>query len=543
MSGSDDGDDVEVLIEPDESFNGSSIPGNSVDQAGLQMLSDGIRVYSLLFPHSPATLSSTYKIELNLLRDFLPLAMQCSYGFLNSPILLNIEIVLTDFNWNTKPFDLVVKHPIYGNAYVGQSLVATAIAHFFSPGYHPQHIYRSHSRLVFPPGTADPTHLASLKAQGYDEVSAIRALLCCENNIHRAIDFLKTGDSTYQYQEGLPDYGSCQLLYLVLEIADSFLNLSDHCCMCGDPMPAGIRPWVCSKELCVYQHSRIGVGNSVSQEIRRDPLVADLMVSVFSAALGGGYLGGYPHELEKIDGRGILAQLPAMETISKTVINDEKLTSLVGADAVQLLRWILMSNRSHLISLARPSIEGARFQFLTLLASPEAEIVFEALKKEYGSFLLWHGSPAARWHAIIRQGLKNYSNTDGQLHGAVRGPGIYLAQDSSTSIGYTMDGGQNLYVNSVFGRRLHIMALCEVAKVPSNDTSRTIEHVAGRVDTVPVSGFLKCHSRIFTLTMEPACIVRSLVVGGLGFAIDSIETPPAVLTLKQVLDEKAREAL
>jgi len=40
------------------------------------------------------------------------------------------------------------------------------------------------------------------------------------------------------------------------------------------------------------------------------------------------------------------------------------------------------------------------------------------------------------WHCILRRGLKNYSNTELMSCGAAHGAGIYLAQDSGTSLGY-----------------------------------------------------------------------------------------------------------
>jgi hypothetical protein len=48
------------------------------------------------------------------------------------------------------------------------------------------------------------------------------------------------------------------------------------------------------------------------------------------------------------------------------------------------------------------------------------------------------------WHSILRCGLKNYSGTKFQTHGTAYGNGIYLAADSSTSLGYA----QNVPVRS-----------------------------------------------------------------------------------------------
>jgi hypothetical protein len=541
----------DILIEPSDDSPPSFTPASSdvplFNEAGCYRLKAAIQAYNALFPFAPADLDPSYVIHLNLLRDFLPLAMQCSYGYLNHPHLLSIEVALSDFSWNTQPTHLVACHPIYGNAYVGQGLVITAIRDFFTEKYRPRFHYRSQSRLLAPTGLVDDGCLAELLSQGFGENAAVRALLACSNNLRNAIDFLRTGsDADDQRRVGI-EYATCPLLFLVLEIAEAFMDLSDHCCLCRTEMPDGLKPWVCSRELCIFQHSRLGVGNSVSQEIQRDPLVADLLVTVFAAAATGRYLADMPPSLKELDVAAILGGLPAMEAIARGVSNDQELTGVIGPPAVQLLRWILMSNRNHLISLKEGTIDGAGHQFLTLLASPEQEIVFEHLKKQYGSCLLWHGSAGDRWHAIIRNGLKNFSNTPDQANGAVRGPGIYLARDSSTSMGYSQRGlgmGRNHYKNSQLGHNVAIMALCEIARIPSDDVTVSIQDLASGLKQKSVRGHLKKHgSGVYTLTMEEACIVRELFVGDLRFSINSIKSPPKVLTLKEVLDEHAKSAM
>jgi hypothetical protein len=79
------------------------------------------------------------------------------------------------------------------------------------------------------------------------------------------------------------------LLDLVLEVADAFLGLQDRCCMCGAPLTPVVKPSLCSKRLCLCQYSDLGVGRPVMAEIRRNPVAADLLLSVFStrSQLGG----------------------------------------------------------------------------------------------------------------------------------------------------------------------------------------------------------------------------------------------------------------
>lgn len=57
-------------------------------------------------------------------------------------------------------------------------------------------------------------------------------------------------------------------------------------------------------------------------------------------------------------------------------------------------------------------------------------------KVEHTTYL-YHGSPSYNWHSILRNGLKNYSGSGKMTNGAVYGPGIYLSDSSSLSLGYS----------------------------------------------------------------------------------------------------------
>eukprot|EP01113_Clastostelium_recurvatum_P036737 TRINITY_DN5288_c0_g1_i3.p1 TRINITY_DN5288_c0_g1~~TRINITY_DN5288_c0_g1_i3.p1 ORF type:complete len:267 (+),score=34.98 TRINITY_DN5288_c0_g1_i3:370-1170(+) len=135
-----------------------------------------------------------------------------------------------------------------------------------------------------------------------------------------------------------------------------------------------------------------------------------------------------------------------------------------------LFRWILASNRSHMIHLPVhsriPGIDTEQ-QYVVCASNPAREADFRALrasvaanKKGKGSFFAFHGSRFGNWHCILRVGLKNYSNTPMMSAGAAHGKGIYLAQHSSTSMGY-MGAGTGWPHSSLQGN-LTCIALCEV---------------------------------------------------------------------------------
>ena len=73
----------------------------------------------------------------------------------------------------------------------------------------------------------------------------------------------------------------------------------------------------------------------------------------------------------------------------------------------------------------------------------------DRFNKVENSTYLYHGSPAYNWHSILRNGLKNYSGTTKQSHGAAYGQGIYLAGNSATSMGYSRIGSLKFSVIAI----------------------------------------------------------------------------------------------
>ena len=81
------------------------------------------------------------------------------------------------------------------------------------------------------------------------------------------------------------------------------------------------------------------------------------------------------------------------------------------------------------------------------------------------------------WHSIIRNGLKNYSNTKNQRNGNVFGNGIYLAKNSGTSYWYSEPSRSDTWPLSMFNRDdyygrsnknkgLYCLSLCEIVNHP-----------------------------------------------------------------------------
>jgi poly [ADP-ribose] polymerase 6/8 len=176
---------------------------------------------------------------------------------------------------------------------------------------------------------------------------------------------------------------------------------------------------------------------------------------------------------------------------------------------------------------------------MAILSSPEKEEVFSGIRAKTGSFFLWHGSGADRWHSIIRTGLRNATGTTLERCGHSLGPGIYFAREATISWAYSA-AGAHLYANSVIGASVQIISLCEVDKISSSGHQIVVKRQTR--GNVTCKGFLKDHGWAHTLTMEEACVIRFLMVGG-NFSADVVARPPAkILTLREVLEHHAKRA-
>lgn len=426
---SEDDDDLMIEGEEDEMIIGDDDEDNIFVATNSDDIPKTIKFDSFLQPQIlqlnemvPNVIISFHDttLEFQIPSSFLPSSLQMVCGFYLSPILIDVNLIFKTDNWRLPLLQFSATHPIFNQNYVGRPLVLDAIRHFFTSSYKNKLHYKS-TEYVIP-----------------------------------------------RFKLSEFEYGDNQLLYLILEIVECFLDIQDHCCICRSPLDYSvIKPTICSSKLCEVGFNEIGVGSSVAQEIRRDPYSADLLVSLFACS-NQKYLNPAPPDDIMRTAKNILSRLPAMNTISKNCQNDTDIIKLYGNDTLNLLRWLILSNKSQLIKLPPElKLKNVDFnnQFMTLMAAPRAEDEFQIKKRKNGnkSLFMWHGSGGDRWHSIIRNGLMNMSNRD-CIHGASYGPGIYLASDVSTSLGYTAPV-HNLYGNSMLGKNLTCIALCEVVPV------------------------------------------------------------------------------
>lgn len=118
---------------------------------------------------------------------------------------------------------------------------------------------------------------------------------------------------------------------------------------------------------------------------------------------------------------------------------------------LQVLRWIIASNRACIVQVDNPEdsnkseerLYGMKgwMQFRFAMGAPDKERRFLDSVKEakdrmglkYPTIFAWHGSPLDNWHSIIREGL----HFKGVAHGRAFGDGVYFSLDYNVSSGYS----------------------------------------------------------------------------------------------------------
>jgi poly [ADP-ribose] polymerase 6/8 len=541
-------DEVEFEIGNDDvspSFSIDLVP--EADPARLRFEAI-VNTYNAYMYTSQATLYGGDQIKLRLSSSFLPYSTRVIYR-LTGDVLLDVALILKEYNWKERPLLVEIAHPEQGRHYLGETLVDKRSREFFAPSYCPRREYRAET-FLFPPSTGvEPAegHVRTLQTEGFERDRICIALSLFKNDISESREFLVNGIlPAGRHTRVIPDYATCPLLYFMLELAECFIDLADHCFLCGNETVSGIKPTICDRPQCTFQSTSIGLGSDVWRELHDDPAVGDLVLSLFSCSIGTTFLNPSPPGFGDEEMLKIVQELPSVQAMVNENTDDRMLAHRIGMRSFELVRWVLFSNRSHLTSLPermRLTAYPGTIQFMTIISSPEAESRFNIIRQKYGSMFLWHGSGAERWHAILRKGLKNATGTHLQVNGAALGEGIYFARASSTSLGYVRPG-QNRYQATSLPRQLSVIALCEVGKIGADCTmSLPWRSPDGQRSFRQDSGFLKDHGWAHTLSVEEACVVRFLMIcGGANFNVDVIENPPRGMpTPKMVLQMRLNQ--
>lgn len=89
-----------------------------------------------------------------------------------------------------------------------------------------------------------------------------------------------------------------------------FVRCTEFCLVCHNKIEANfeaLKPYVCSKPLCLYQYMALGFGPSMEYEILDQPSVIDLLISFCWVSATNGKLSEFPTGLKYVTPSYLLA--------------------------------------------------------------------------------------------------------------------------------------------------------------------------------------------------------------------------------------------
>ncbi|XP_059143993.1 protein mono-ADP-ribosyltransferase PARP6-like [Physella acuta] len=302
-----------------------------------------------------------------------------------------------------------------------------------------------------------------LKDMGYTETAISQALNLSDGTVNSTIDILMQSSENMLASPNLQlsaHDGFLAELYAYMQ--KRLLTLNDYCPICDHhhdiKLSVMLKPMICGSTLCIFSFQTLGVMADASTDIVTEPQVVYLLLQLTRAAVESArhdlILAPYPtivddklHEIVLYEQKKditllkeIISSIPHIKTLLD--IDPENLKQFmenVHPFSYSLLRWIISSNRSHIVKLAKEQyldFMHTNHQFLLRNSPPLEDQRFREEKSKSGSVFAFHGSPIENWHSIIRQGLLVASGTSKQLNGAAYGKGIYISPHLNTSLGY-----------------------------------------------------------------------------------------------------------
>lgn len=159
---------------------------------------------------------------------------------------------------------------------------------------------------------------------------------------------------------------------------------------------------------------------------------------------------------------GVTREIGYWISILNSVDTDEDLYEVLADREYEFVKFVIDSNNTILSyfdyqfgsndgsaeTLIRETDVWDKSDLIVFAVTHDAELEDRFNKVEKSTYF-YHGSPPYNWHSILRNGLKNYSGTAKQSHGAAYGQGIYLAAHSGTSMGYSHRGKNGFTVIAI----------------------------------------------------------------------------------------------
>lgn len=254
------------------------------------------------------------------------------------------------------------------------------------------------------------------------------------------------------------------------------LNVNHYCICCHEKLDFQSESYIaCSRDECLYKYEEIIVGNKVLEKVKDDSLICEFLIQSAIDAIQSGrendIFEPFPTyfmkqevkmkrgKMSKLEGQNY-DHLKDFDRIKSLINNfditaflsscdnyktDIDLSKKIGRELYILIRFILMSCK---VDIQKNDdvlgIQSDHFTIYKIVHPSDKEEEFKGLVGGDKTGFLFHGSNWSNWFSVIRNGLKNCSNSKLMLKGAAYGSGIYLSGDINVSYGYGLSAHKSV---------------------------------------------------------------------------------------------------
>jgi hypothetical protein len=160
-----------------------------------------------------------------------------------------------------------------------------------------------------------------------------------------------------------------------------------YCSICHGPVQftaQAFKPFVCDKEICFFMLTELGFSVLMESEVRKNPEVTDLLLSLAYVAAQGPagslpcLLKGWTHEFVKTS----IEAMPSVASMNHSLVTtpNSSLRDILSPDPYKVMQYILTVNRSLIQVLPNDDrIQGLPnfHQFRMVMSSPAKEAEFQ----------------------------------------------------------------------------------------------------------------------------------------------------------------------
>ncbi len=247
-------------------------------------------------------------------------------------------------------------------------------------------------------------------------------------------------------------------------------NITNYCTCCYKKMDFQSDKYItCGGNDCNYKYEELIIGNIVLDKLKDDPNIVHFLIQSANDAVVNrpDIFEPFPTQFLVADvklERGNISKLKGVSydkykdftklkkclsdfnfekllKIAELTNSDYELAKVLGEDLYKLIRFIIMSckvdivkddtvinkktNSLSIYKILHPADIEGNFAKTTKASSDKDKTCY-----------LFHGSGWHNWYSILRNGLKNCSQTTLMTTGAVYGNGVYLSDNLDVSIQY-----------------------------------------------------------------------------------------------------------